>query len=118
MKEIVQINYIKADTDFLKLGVEGSLNYFYQMMIIKAVQKPTMMIIIVVFMMMPKMRMIIWKLYTRLTAVICIDSIKRMHLCDLPHIIAFLCNFSKFLQAKNFVVTKLSHLKFLLKTIL
>ena len=27
MKEIMQMNYIKADTDFLKLGVEGSLNY-------------------------------------------------------------------------------------------
>ena len=66
MKEIVQMNYIKAGIDFLKFGVKGSLSYFYQTTIIKAVQKPTM-IIISIIVMIPKTRMIIRKTYTRST---------------------------------------------------
>ena len=69
MKEIVQMNYIKADIDFLKLGEKGSLNYFYQTMIINAVQKAIMMmmIIIIFLVMMPKARIIMRTMQTRLT---------------------------------------------------
>ena len=65
MKEIAQMNYIRADIDFLKLGAKGSWYYFYQAMIIKAVQEPTIMTIIII--MMLKTRMIIWTIHTRLT---------------------------------------------------
>ena len=66
MKEIMQMNYIKADTDVLKLGVKGSLNYFYQTKI-EAVRKPTMRMIIFIIVVMPKTKMIIRTMYTRLT---------------------------------------------------
>ena len=36
MKEIVQMNYITAVVECLKLEVKGSLNYFYQTMINKS----------------------------------------------------------------------------------
>ena len=64
MKEIVQMNYMKADIDFLNLEAKGSWYYFYQTMIIKAVQEPTIIIIIIIIML--KTRMIIWTIHTTL----------------------------------------------------
>ena len=69
MKEIVHINYIKADTDFLNVGVKGSLNYFYQTIVIKALQKPTITMIIIIIVMMPTTRMIIRTMQPRSTLI-------------------------------------------------
>ena len=42
------MNHIKADIDLLKWRIKGSLDYFYETTIVKAVQKPTMMKMIIV----------------------------------------------------------------------
>ena len=44
----MQINYIKVDIEFLKLGAEGNKSYAYNTMIIKAVQEQTIMMIIII----------------------------------------------------------------------
>ena len=42
------MNNRKADIDLFKWGVKGSLKYFYETTIVKAVQKPTVIMIIIV----------------------------------------------------------------------